>query len=97
MHVSVCTYMCMSLFSSGSGISRQVPILYTRQCHICGCVTIPSSRGGRRCGRGWSQPHSPPVSSCGHHIGGPQKGFFEEESSDGCSDDADGDARDQHG
>ena len=43
-------YIHVPLFSSCSGISGQVPVLYTWQYHTfdkC-CITIPSSQGGRR-------------------------------------------------
>ena len=95
----LCAHIHVPLLSSGSGISGQVPVLYTRQYHTCDkyCVTVSSNQGGRRCGRGWSQPFPPPGIGCGHRVGGPQKGFFEEEASGECSDDADGDTRDQHG
>ena len=82
----------MPLLSSGSGISGQVPVLYTWQYHICDkyCSTVPSHSCGMGCGRGCSQPHSLPSYKYGHHFHGPQKGICNEESG-GCSDDAEED------
>ena len=93
----VCIHVCVC--PSGGGISGQIPVLHTRLHHVCDKyrVTIPSDYSGRGRGRGRGCSHPPPGSSCGHHCGGPQKGFCEEESTSGCSSDADGDIGDQHG
>ena len=85
--------MYVPLLPVGSNISGHIPELYTWLYHICDkhCVTVLSHCCGRRYGRRWSQPHSPPGTGYGHHIGGPQKRFLKEESPVGCSDDADED------
>ena len=84
--------LCVPLLFSGIGISGQIPVLYTRQYHICDkyCHTVPSHSCGMGCGRGWSQPNFPPGYKYGHHFGGLQKGICDEESG-GCSADADED------
>ena len=89
VHEGVCVCVC----TSGGGISGQIPVLHTRLHHVCDKyrVTIPSGLSGRGCS------HPPPGSCCDHRCVGPQKGFCEEESTSGCSSDADGDIGDQHG